>query len=111
MTTSVFPHGLTGHPAADVYTVPEPGTLQHKLEIARFDRQQQQGQLFTKIANVGMSAPQFSGGNQQQAELCTVLENYVNAAARVVVLEMLSSEDFFVALAHSAGLKADPSEK
>jgi hypothetical protein len=63
-----------------------------------------QGQLNTAVALVGMS--RSHQGQDPQMQLQYAIEAYARAVARHEMLTILSTEDFFVAMARSAGSSA-----
>lgn len=76
-------------------------SFEERLTGARYERDAAQSQLDAAVRNVGMTRHYY--GQDPHQELMGAIQRYVDATAHFRMLEILATEDFFVALARSAG--------
>lgn len=76
-------------------------TLDQRIQSATYVRDSAWGQLDISVKAIGMTRAYY--GQDPQQELMVAIQRYVEAVARLEVLNILSTEDFFVAMARSAG--------
>lgn len=78
-------------------------TLDEMKQSAWSEREMAKVPLNQLVKVIGMIG-QFPGSTDHpQGQLMTTLETYIRAAARYEVLEILKSEDFYIAMTRSAG--------
>lgn len=80
----------------------EPDDLRTRVFKASMNVTNSQGMLMSAIRKVGMVASPHVGADPH-IELLIAIEQYARAVARHEMLAILSTEDFFLAITHSAG--------
>lgn len=93
---SPFPPQGTVKPFGDIG-----GTIDERLTATGFAVTNAQNQLDTALQRVGMT--RSYQGEDSHGNLRVAIELYTRAVAHHEMLRILSTEDFFVAMARSAG--------
>lgn len=76
--------------------------FEHRVSAAQQNRDSARSTLSMAINRVGMTAENRWNTVNQQQQLMGHIDIYVKAEARVAVLEILKSEDFYIAMSRSA---------
>lgn len=80
---------------------PDPNDIVSRMAVASGVVMTAQGTLANAIESIGFSRKYV--GHEPAADLRLAIENYARAVARHEMLVILSSQDFFLAMARSAG--------
>lgn len=76
-------------------------SMDQRLVAARLEMDRARAALAPQIQKIGMTHTYV--GEDSNGSLGLLLDAYTKAVARATMLEILSSEDFFVAMSRSAG--------
>jgi hypothetical protein len=76
-------------------------TLEQRIVSTDLDRQGSLGRLIAAVDQVGMTRKYM--GDNPHPMLVNAIEEHARNCARLEMLKILSTEDFFVAMSRSAG--------
>lgn len=85
----------------------DPTSLEFRKIAAQNDVFSAQSTLATAIIKIGMSNGINNYGQSPHTELASAIEAYVTAKVKAECLRILGSEDFYLAMAHSASKVAN----
>ena len=71
---------------------------------AQQTRDSARGSLSMAVGRIGMTRENQWSTSSEQQSLMALIESYVKAEAQAAVLQILKSEDFYIAMTRSAGV-------